>query len=240
MHQAGGAVNGLHQVGLDSVFEQGGHGALGLQIPGGDGGASKGTSHHQVAQAALQVVQIGGQAEHGHHFRSGGDIKAVLTGHAVALAAQTGGDLAQLAIVHVQAAAPQHLPGINTQLVALLDVVVHHGSQQVVSAGDGVQVAGKMQINVLHGQHLGVTAAGGAALHAEHRAQGGLAQGQHGLLAQHGHAVGQTHRYGGLALTGRGGVDGRYQHQLGAGGLVLIGDGIHLGHITAIGGEGFF
>ncbi len=65
-----------------------------------------------------------------------------------------------------------------------MDVVVHHGGQQVVGSADGVQVAGEVQVDVLHGDHLGIAAAGGAALDAEHRAQGRLAQGHKDVLAQ--------------------------------------------------------
>ena len=45
--------------------------------------------------------------------------------------------------------------------------VVHHRRQQVVSRFDGMEIAGEMQIDVLHGHDLGITAAGGAAFHAE-------------------------------------------------------------------------
>ena len=49
-------------------------------------------------------------------------------------------------------------------------MVVKHGGQQVVGRADGVHVSGKMEVNVLHGHHLGVTAAGGAPFDAENRA----------------------------------------------------------------------
>jgi hypothetical protein len=48
--------------------------------------------------------------------------------------------------------------------------------QQVVRQRNGVEVAGEVQVDVLHRHHLRVAAAGRAALHAEHRAQRGLAQ----------------------------------------------------------------
>ena len=97
--------------------------------------------------------------------------------------------------------------------VALVYAVVHHGRQQVVGRADGVQVAGEMQVDVLHGHHLSVAAAGRAALDAEYGSQAGLAQAEHGLLAQSVQAVRQTGADGGLALAGRGGADGRYKNQ---------------------------
>ena len=81
-------------------------------------------------------------------------------------------------------ALPGDLLGVDAQGVALLDVVVQHGGQQVVGRADGVEIAGEVEVDVLHGHHLGVAAAGGAALDAEHRAQGGLPQGDHGVFAQ--------------------------------------------------------
>ena len=98
--------------------------------------------------------------------------------------------------------------------VALIDAVVHHGGQQVVGCADGMQVAGEVQVDVLHGHHLGVAAAGRAALYAEHGAQAGLTQAEHGLFAQGIHCIGQAHAGGGFALARGGGADGRYQNQL--------------------------
>ena len=64
------------------------------------------------------------------------------------------------------------LLGVDAQGVALLDVVVQHGGQQVVGRADGVEVAGEVEVDVLHGHYLGIAAAGGAALDAEHRDPG--------------------------------------------------------------------
>ena len=96
-----------------------------------------------------------------------------------------------------------------------------------------------MQVDVLHGNDLRISAAGSAALHAEHRAQRGLAQSQHGIFADFTHAVGQRHGNGGLAFAGGGGVDGGHQHQLALHGLILIITLVDLGDITSVGGYGF-
>ena len=74
--------------------------------------------------------------------------------------------------------------GSMLQGIALVNVVVDHGGQQVVGRTDGVEVAGEVEVDVLHGHHLGITAASGAALYAEHRPQRGLTQGDNHLLAQ--------------------------------------------------------
>src|SRR3546814_18997385 len=72
--------------------------------------------------------------------------------------------------------------GIDVDLFAPVDVVVDQGRQQGVRRGDGVEVAGEVEVDVLHRHHLGVAAAGGAALHAEAGPERGLAQAHPRLL----------------------------------------------------------
>ena len=220
--EGGGMLQRLDQVGLQGVLQQGGHGALGLQVVGGDRLAVIGVGHDHPAQACLQVADVRGQAEHGHDLAGHGDVKAVLPGHALHLAAQAVHNVAQLPVIHIHGALPGNLLDVDAQLVALLDVVVQHRGQQVVGSADGMEVAGKVQIDVLHGDHLGIAAASSAALDAEHGAQRGLTQRHHGVLADLAQAVRQAHGGGGLALTGRGGSDGSDQDQLAVGLLRVI------------------
>ena len=70
--------------------------------------------------------------------------------------------------------------------VAVVDVVVDQRGQQVVGERDRGEVAGEVQVDVLHRHDLRVAAAGRAALHAEHRAQRRLAQADHRPLAHAG------------------------------------------------------
>ena len=76
-----------------------------------------------------------------------------------------------------------------------------------------MQIAGKMQVDVLHGQHLGVAAARRAALDAKYGALRGLAQRQHGVFAVAAHAVRQRNADSGFALARRGWRNGRDQNQ---------------------------
>ncbi len=93
-------------------------------------------------------------------------------------------------------------------------MVVEHGRAQVVGGGDGVDVTGEVEIDVLHGDHLGVTPAGRSPFDAETRTQGRLPQGADGLLADSVEAHGEAHVGGGLALARRRGRDGGAEHQL--------------------------
>ncbi len=92
---------------------------------------------------------------------------------------------------------------VETEGVAPIDVVVDQRREQVVRAGDGVEVAGEVEVDVLHGDDLGVAAAGRAALDAEAGAERGLAQAAHGFLADAVEAVREADGGRRLALAGR-------------------------------------
>ena len=227
----------LHQVGVKGVLQQGGHGTGRADLAGGDGLAIVGVGADDAGQPLFQVVQVGGQAEHSHDLAGDGDVKAVLPRGAVDLAAQAVHDEPQLAVVHVHAAFPGDAAGVDVERVALLDGVVDHGGQQVVGGTDGVDVAGKVEVDVFHGHDLGVAAAGRAALDAEHGAQGRLTQAEHRFFAQGVHGVGQAHAGGGLAFASRGGADGGDQDQL-ALGLVGLGQQVvQFGLVVAVGDD---
>jgi hypothetical protein len=56
---------------------------------------------------------------------------------------------------------------IDPEFIALMDVVVDHCGKQVVGRANGMDIACKVKVNVLHWQDLGIPAAGCAALHTE-------------------------------------------------------------------------
>ena len=102
--------------------------------------------------------------------------KPASRGIAVGDAAERADDLAQRAVVHVEDAAPGDAARVDAERVAPVDVVVDQRRQQIVRRGDGVEVAGEMEVDVLHRHDLRIAAAGRAALHAEARAERRLAQ----------------------------------------------------------------
>ena len=237
VNQSGGVLEGLHQVGLDGVLEQGGHSADGLEVGRGDGLAVIGVGDDNAGQAGLEVVDVGGEAEDGHDLGGHGDLEAVLARNALRLAAQAINDVAELTVVHVNRTLPGDGLGVDVEGVALLDMVVEHGSQQVVGSTDGVEVAGEVEVDVLHGDNLSVAAAGSAALDAKDGTQGRLTQGDHGLLADLAQAVDQAHRRGGLTLTSGGGGDGGHEDELAVGlvaNLLHEVDVVDLGHVVAV------
>ena len=68
--------------------------------------------------------------------------------------------------------------------VPVMEVRVDQRREQVVRGRDRVQVAGEVQVQVLHRDDLRVAAAGSAALHAEHRPERRLAQAEDRLAAE--------------------------------------------------------
>ena len=77
----------------------------------------------------------------------------------------------QGAVVHIQNAPKHHARGINPQLVAAHNVVIQHGAQQIIRGRNGMHIACKVQVNILHGNHLCIAAAGRTALHTHHGAK---------------------------------------------------------------------
>lgn len=144
--------------------------------------------------------------------------------------AEAGHHIAQCSVVHVDAALPRDTARVNAQLVALVNVVIDDGGERIRCRGNGVEVTGEVQVDILHRHNLGVTAARSAALDAHYRALGGLAEGHDGLLSNLVQGIGQADKHRGFSLAGRCWGDSCHQHELAAlvFGVVHLGD-IHLG-----------
>ena len=135
------------------------------------GAAVEGVRDGDGAEAPAQVLQVARDGHDRHHLGGRGDVEAALARVAVGAAAERDGDLAQGAVVHVHRAPPADAQGVDVQRVAVQDRGVEHRREQVVGRADRVDVAGEVQVEVLHRHDLGHAAAGGAALDAEHRAR---------------------------------------------------------------------
>ncbi len=84
--------------------------------------------------------------------------------------------MTQLAVIHVDASFPCNAARVDIKLVALFYVIVNHRRKQIVCRTDCVKIPGKMEIDILHRNNLGISAACRAALYAEHRAERRLTQ----------------------------------------------------------------
>src|SRR5690242_14967408 len=96
----------------------------------------------------------------------------------------------------------------------MVNMIVDHRREKIVGKTDRTEVAGKMEIDVLHRNYLRITAAGCAALHAKNRAQRRLAQTNGSFLADPVQRIAEANRGGGLAFTSRGRADRGHKNQL--------------------------
>jgi len=167
VHERRRALDGLHQVRVDRVPQQHLHGADGLHGLGPDGRPLVREAHNNARHPLPKVAVIPGEAENGHDFGGGRDVEAVASRHAVERSAQADHDVPQRAFVEVDDAAHHDAARIDAQLVSMLEVVVHHGAQEVVGLLDGIHVADEVQVDVLRRHDLRAPAAGAAAFDAE-------------------------------------------------------------------------
>ena len=79
--------------------------------------------------------------------------------HPVGLGSQSRHDGAQVAVVHVEHPLPQHFAQREALVAMLVDVVVKQSRYHVVSRGDGMEVTCKVQVDLVHRQHLGMATA---------------------------------------------------------------------------------
>ena len=132
---------------------------------------------------ARRSCEVARDGEDAHDLGGGGDVEAGLARVAVGGAAERDDEVAQRAVVHVDRAAPADPQRVDAELVAVVDRGVDQRREQVVRGADRVDVAGEVEVEVLHRHDLGVAAAGRAALDAEHGAERRLAQARDRALA---------------------------------------------------------
>ena len=152
--------------------------------------------------------------------------------------------MAQGPIIDVQNPGPGDGALVDVELIAVVQVVVDHRRQEVVGGGDGVEVAGQVQVHPLGRQDAGTPGAAGPSFDAEGGPHGRLAQGEDGLLSQTGEPLGQSDGRGGLALPERRRCDRSDDDIAGFAGTILCagplatrnqGAQIDLGHVATIG-----
>ena len=161
----------LHQIGLERFFQQHGHGALGFQIPRLDFPFVISLCNGNISKAFFQILQTGRQTEHRHHFRSHRDAEMVFPDNTVRLSAHTDHHMTQRAVIHIQTALEGNGARVDPETVPLLQVIVDQRTKQIVRTGDRMEIAGKMQVDLFHGDDLGIAAARRAAFHTEDRSE---------------------------------------------------------------------
>ena len=82
-----------------------------------------------------------------------------------------------------------------------MEVIIEERCRKVVRCADGVHVAGEVQVELFHRNHLAVAAARGAALDAEHWPKAWLANGNGGAVANLVESLRETNGGCGLPLA---------------------------------------
>ena len=207
VHQCRPTLERLDEVRVDRVPEEQCHRAVRLEIAGADGGLVSPQSDDDAGQPRFEIFDSRRQGENRHDLRAGDDDESLFAGRTAVHPAQPHDDAAQGAVVHVDRARPHDAARVDAEGVAVMQLRVEHRRQQVVRARDCVEVAGKVQVDVFHRDDLRISAAGRAALHAEHRTERRLAHRQDRVLAEAPQRLGDAHGDRGLAFTRRGGRD---------------------------------
>ena len=207
VHERRSPLQRLHEVRVQRVLEEQRHGALRLQITGAHRFLVGGEPHDDPAESGLQILEPGGQGQDRHHFGARDDDVPLLARRPGVQPPQPDDDVAQGAVVHVDGARPDDAAHVQAQRIAVVQVRIEHRRQQVMRARDRMEVAGEMEVDVLHRHHLRVPPARRAALNAEHRPEARLPDTEDRVLAEALQGLRQPHRHRRLALSRRRGVD---------------------------------
>ena len=226
----------LQEVRGERVAHDDRHRPGGMQLLGGHRRPGARVADDDPAQARPEVLHAGGEAQDRHHLGRRGDVEPGLAYDAVGLAAEADDDVAQRPVVDVHHASPRDVVEVEAELVAVVQVVVDHRRQQVVGGGHGVEVAGEVEVEQLHRDHLAVATARRPTLDAERRPHRRLPQREHGVLADVLHRLAEPHRSGRLALTERRRRDRRDHHVLALRAVAQLVDRVEpdLGEVGAV------
>ena len=137
-----------------------------------------------------------------------------MPGNRVVHPSEANHDVAKRPVIHVHHPWPDDPARVDIQLVPVMDVVVDRGGEKVVRQPDRMKITGEVQVDLLHGENLGIASPCGAPLHAEARPQRGLAEADHRLLPDGAERIGQTHRRRRFPLPCRGRTHCGHQDQL--------------------------
>ena len=142
---------------------------------------SRGRREDDPAEPRAQVVQVGGEGEDRHDLGADGDDELGLARDAVLAPAEADDDVAQRPVADVEDARPEDPVRVDAERVLVVEAVVEERAGEVVRRADGVDVAGQVEVEVLHRDDLAVAAAGRAALDPEDRPERRLADVDRGL-----------------------------------------------------------
>ena len=197
------ALERLEQVRLQGVLQQHGHRPGHADVLGRDRLAVGRGREDDPSQAGPQVLQVRGQGQDRHDLGADRDDELGLARDAVLAAAEADDHVPEGPVADVEDARPEDPLRIDAERVLVVEAVVEERAGQVVGRADRVDVAGQVEVEVLHRDDLAVAAAGRAALDPEHRPERRLADADRRLAPDRVQALGQADGRRGLALAQR-------------------------------------
>ena len=214
VHYGGCVLGGLYQVGVECILQQDAYCASDSHVLHRERLSIHGSAKQDVLYALPEVLLVLGEAEYRHYLACRRDVEAALHAYPVGLGSKSRDDAAQVAVVYVEYALPQHLLQGESLVPVLVDVVVHQCGNHVVSGCHGMEVAREVKVYPIHWKYLCVTSSGCASLHPETWPERWFPESYDGLLADPVHPQGESYADRSLPYAGLGGRDSRDQYQL--------------------------
>ena len=226
----------LHQVRVHRVAQQSEHGAGDVELVGGDWLFVAGKAHERPVESLSQIILGLGETEDRHDFGRGGDVESGFARNTLEGPAEADDDVSQRAIVHVDDPSPKRPSGVHAERVSKMNVVVERCREKIVRRGDGVEVAGEVQVDALHRIHLAQTAAGRTSLDPHARSERRLTKSETHGFVQLVEALSEPDAGRGFTFASRRGCDRRDQDQLGAlvSGRFVENGHVHLGDVSSV------
>ena len=176
--------------------------------------------HDDARQSFLEIMKIICKAEHCHDLRSHCDLKSIFSGNSVGTLPKSVHQVSELSVIHVHGPLPGHPFYIYAKAVSLIDMIIQHGSQQIVGSPYGMKISGKMKVDILHGHHLSIAASCRSALDPEYRAEAGLPESQGTFLSDISEAVRKANGCSGFSFSCRSRRDGSHKYELSPGAVL--------------------
>ena len=165
--------------------------------------------HRNPAESCAQVVQPARKREHGHDLGRGNDVEPCLAQRSVGCPAKAGDDAAERAVFDVNHAPPGDVGRLHAGDDPAVDDVLGERAEEVVRGGDGVSIAGEVDVDLILRYDARSASARSASLDAEYRAERRLAEGGDGVLADLPQPLCQADARGRLPFAGGRGVHAR-------------------------------
>jgi len=206
----------LEQIGHERILHQDGHCPSYAQVLSGDGVLLGIGADDDASNASAHVGEARGESQNRHNLTRHADIETALADRSIIQVSQTANDVTERAVIHVHHAVPGDAVGVNIELAQpnfleigfapaalVVNARINRCRAEIVCGADRMNVAGQVQVEVLHRHNLAITAASCPTLDPKCRSHRRLAYGSNRFVAQGTQRLRQTNRRRGFALTKR-------------------------------------